>query len=62
MKLCSIIPQKVLEPLKEQVAKYFKQKELGKKKMEMFVSKTNVDLTQLKLKTILNVKKRWWNG
>jgi hypothetical protein len=23
MKLCSIIPQKVLEPLKEQVAKYF---------------------------------------
>jgi hypothetical protein len=48
IELCLIIPQKTLQPLKEQVAKASKQKELGKRKMKTFTNKV-IDLTQPKL-------------
>jgi predicted nucleic acid-binding protein len=48
IELCLVIPQETLQPLKEQVTKALKQKELGKRKMETFTSKV-IDLMQLKL-------------
>jgi hypothetical protein len=57
IELCLAILQETLQPLREQVAKALKQKELGKRKMETFTSKV-IDLTQPKLQTIWNVQKR----